>query len=373
MILLLAGTLLYPDTFSSLGFHFGGFRISSTLILFIIALPPVGFYTWRQRRSIHLGMIDALLLAYLVFMTVRGLFAGLHGNDLALLVGFAGYTIMLYYGIAALAQNYTARRAVFFCLAVLGVIIAVYAILEFVVGHNILYEGITAIKVPVKAVSAGYHRSSSTIGHPVALGLFLVQVAPFLFFYFIRAVDFHRRFFWGFALIVTVSALLTTFAKGSWVTALLLIVLGIFLYVWLRPQLSKGLKKAVIGLAVISSLALIIIGATVFQDLKYNTFSNQRRLESYDLRWLMWTNSATVIENHLLTGVGMGVGANDIYRILVQKRESAPDRKMAIDNIYLSTLADEGLIGFVLLGSTFVMIGRQIWKIELVGKNWTLL
>ncbi len=372
VILLLAGTLLYPDTFSSLGFHFDGFRISATLILFIIALPPVGFYAWWLRRSIRLGIIDAFLLAYVAFVTVRGLFAGLHGDELALLVGFACYTIMLYYGIAILAQKNAALRAVFFSLAILGVIIASYAIVEFVAGYNILYGGITAIKVPENLASAGYHRSSSTIGHPVVLGIILVQIIPFLVFYFIRAASFIRRLFWGLAMTVTASALLVTFAKSSWVTALLLLILGIILYIWRRPQFSKQLKAAFTIFTLLCILIITTLGVIGFQDLKYNTFSNQRQRESYDLRWSMWANSLTVIKSHPMMGVGMWEGAADVYKILVQKKEAIRGGNAAISDIYISTLVEEGLIGFILFLLVIFLFSTQAWKMIRINSDHSI-
>src|SRR3990170_2884580 len=72
LIIMIAGTLLYPDTFTRAGLRIGSFRISALALLFFIAAPPVFAYVWRRRGVLKPGIIDVALLLMVGFMTIRG-------------------------------------------------------------------------------------------------------------------------------------------------------------------------------------------------------------------------------------------------------------------------------------------------------------
>src|SRR5665811_1473927 len=95
-IIMIAGTLLYPDTFTSAGFRLGSFRISALALLFFIAAPPVLAYALSRRGALTPGIIDAALLLMVGFMTIRGFAAATNGNEMGLVAAFAVYTILLY-------------------------------------------------------------------------------------------------------------------------------------------------------------------------------------------------------------------------------------------------------------------------------------
>lgn len=371
IVILVAATLLYPESYSSLKLSIGGVRIIPMLVLFALAASPVAFYLWRHRRKLHLGTIDLALLANVCFVTVTGLLFATSASNMGLVLALAGYTVLLYYGVAVVAQNPVAVKTIFYTLAMLGVIIASYAIVEHFVGKNIIYGGITAEKVPIKAESAPYHRSSSSLGNPPALGLFMVQVVPFLLFFFVRASARLKQVLWGAAVMMTLAALLFTFSKGSWIAALVVLVFALFFLARQRRQISSRLKISLIVVFVSCLAAMATVGLSAYRDLSYNVVSQQRQMESFGLRWIQWSHSPASIAAHPLIGVGVWQGAESVFQIMVREGDQHPEKAIPVDNLYLNTLVEEGLVGFFLLGATLALIGIQAWRLIRKGLKYS--
>lgn len=314
-------------------------------------------------------MIDAVLLLLVGFVTLRGLSAAPGRADMGLVIALVAYMLLLYYGMSFLAQDGRSTMAFIYILSALAMVIAGYAVLEFFIGKNIIYGSIVAEKVPVKAASASYHRSGSTLGSPVALGLFLVQVAPLLLFCYFRSPIGRRRIAWGLAVLLSAAALLLTFTKGSWVTALFLTSVMLVFLTWRRRHMSRDLKSGLFVLVAVSLAATLIFGIISFRDLKYNLTSKQREIESYSIRWLLWKGTPALIAAHPIDGVGVWQAQDRLYEILVSEGKDHPNKPLPIDNLYLTTLAEEGFIGLSLGAVTVLLIGRQVWRLIRLDKE----
>jgi len=243
MALLVAGTLIYPDYLVSVGIRVGSFRVSPMGALFVCAAPAIAWFAWKQRRMLQGRALDIMLLSAIIFVAVRGVIAATNGNELGLVVGYAGYVVLLYYGMGIIGQERHGLRTMFIVLVTTGLIAAVYAIIEFAFDRNILYGDIIKEEmVPISPVRGpGYHRSGSTLGAPGALGAFMVQSLPFFLFFFIRAGTTARKVAWGGSIILLFVALLLTYSKGAWSTAAILLAGGLVWLLWRRPAATRSL------------------------------------------------------------------------------------------------------------------------------------
>ena len=352
---LLVGTLLYPDYLISVGLRLGPVRLSPMSLLFVFAAPAVLWFFWKQKATLKYSVVDAVLVTALFFVGIRGAFAATNSNELGLVVGYIGYALLLYYGTAVVGQRKGALRTLFTVLVSLGVIVAVYAVVEFAIGRNIIYEGI--IKENMAPYSgAGYHRSGSTMVQPDSLSAFLVQVSPFFIFFFIKAVG-SRKVAWGAAIVLSMLALLLTYSKGGWGTAAVLVLVGLVLMIKRRPASARPLL-----ITLISGL-LVLGGFTVaFHSTVYaGTLSKARTSESFKPREYMWSRVPETFMENPLIGAGMWQGNAEVIR--VSQAPEAKNRPSSIDNIYLAVLVEQGIIGVLLTSATLILFGSQASKL----------
>jgi len=276
---------------------------------------------------------------------------------MGLLAAYAGYSLAVYYGTAIVAQQKNALRIIMWSVAVIGCLIVLYGLLEFLLNRDIIFEGIID-QDRVSAPGEDYFRIGSTLGHPVALGLFLVQLAPFLIYFLIGSRKKIARIAWSLAILASVVALESTFTKGAWGTALIIGGVAAVVLIWRYPQARR---QVVISFLLIT----LLLGAfsILFSDsVRSGIFSEQRRVESFSPRLYMWERAPLAFLEHPFFGVGMGQGNIEVAKINPDNRKLLL-RPIAIDNLYLTTLVEEGLVGFTLLGATLILIGRQAWML----------
>jgi len=348
---LLAGTLLYPDYLASVGLRAGPVRVSPMGLLFVLAAPSIFLYFWKQKATLKYSAVDAVLVITLLFVGIRGVFAATNSNELGLVVGYIGYVLLLYYGAAVLGQKRGSLRVLFIVLVSMSVIAAAYAVIEFALGRNILYEGIIKASM-VPFPGAGYHRSGSTLGHPGALSAFLVQASPFSIFFFIKSAG-SRKVALGAAIVLSMLALLLTYSKGGWGTAAVLILTGLILIIKRRPASARPML-----ITLISGLLALGIFTIAFHSTVYSgTLSKARTSESFKPREYMWSRVPVTFKENPLIGAGMWQGNAEVIR--VSQAPDAKNRPSSIDNIYLTVLVEQGIIGVILTSATLVLFGIQ--------------
>lgn len=349
--ILLIGTLIYPDYLASVGLRVGSVRVSPMGLLFVLAAPSVFFYFWKQKATLKYSVVDAVLLIALLFVGIRGVSAATNSNELGLVVGYIGYVLLLYYGTAVVGQKKGALQTLFIVLVTMGVIAAIYAVVEFILGRNILYEGIIKASM-VPFPGAGYHRSGSTLGHPGALSAFLVQTSPFSIYFFIKSAGL-RKVALGAIIVLSMLALLLTYSKGGWGTATIMILTGLVLIIKRRPASARPLLITLIAGSLVLGIFTVTFQSTVYSG----TFSKVRTSESFKPREYMWSRvPGTFMENPLI-GAGMWQGNAEVIR--VSQAPEAKNRPSSIDNIYLTVLVEQGIIGVLLIGTTLILFGIQ--------------
>ena len=359
--------LLYPDTPSSNDLIFSGARISIVKIILASFSVPVVIYIILNSGRLHFQYLDAALFAFSSFFIVRGILAAQTFNETGRIIVYFGLAAVIYYGMSILCQKRAFLRFVFFFLGVIGVIISIYALLEFSLRHNMLYEGLDLAKK-----NADFYRSGSTFAHPVILGLFLVQVAPFLVFLFSQENRYRMRIFYLNTIVILTLALGVTFSKSAWATAIVCIVVLSIWVVWKKTNSRKLLLILFIAIAVTFSFFSISLSGTVSSAL----FSAQRNAESYSLRKYVWSIAPAAFIQKPLTGFGMWQGAHALTVMEPsEKGNNALQGKYPIDNLYLTTLVEEGLIGSALLAASLFLIfynGIRTFMLGMRYHSWCI-
>ena len=113
---------------------------------------------------------------------------------------------------------------------------------------------------------------------------------------------------------------------------------------------------------------LLVLGifTVAYQSTVYSgTFSEARTNESFKPRQYMWSRVPVTFKENPLVGAGMWQGNAEVLR--VSQAPEATNRPTSIDNIYLTVLVEQGIIGLFLAGATLILIGIQMLKLLKAG------
>lgn len=358
VLVLVANSHLYPDTATDLALRLGPFRISPLSAVFALTAPQIALYCLWNMKRVRLGVTDLFLVAAITYIVIRGVAVqmGVSINGVGLVVIFGAHVLLIYYGAAILGQSLKVQKVVFVTLTALVVLASVYALVEFAFGRNLIYGSIIK-KSLVPPEGRGYHRAGSLLGHPLALGMFIIQAVPFTAFLLASSRTRKWKLIYGGVIVVTMMALEVTFDKGPWAYAAIvgfLAVLWFFRYV---PSSRRMMSILLLVLAVSLTLLTIAFSSRLYDS----TLSRGRIGQSVSPREYMWSRAPVVFRQFPIFGVGMYQGGpivSDVPPVI-----TGDLKPIAIDNLYLSVLVEQGLAGFILLGTALVLIGRQFWKL----------
>lgn len=355
VIFLVTATLLYPDLYLDSIFSVGSYNIRMLGILFFVTSPAIIVFAWKNRRELSPHHLDVVLLITLGFISIRGLLVAENAFEKGMIISYASYALILYFGVGLIGQRRSAIQKIYLALVVTGMIVSAYAFLEFVLGKNIIFADLLTGKLPHEE----FRRSGSTMVNPVWLGLVLVQIAPFFLFFYSRTKTIPRKGFWFAAINVYALGLIVTFTKGAWLTALLL---SIVVAIWIAYNKSES-RKSVFALLLLSLIPLIVATLVIENTVKYGAFSERRKGGSYITRQYMWERAPRVFVDNPIIGVGIWQGAKRVYDEDDEGTEFNLQAPAAIDNIYISVLVEEGIVGTVLAGVLIVIIYREAWRL----------
>lgn len=362
LLILLSAIFLYPDTPYGPGFTIGAARIGAVKILFLLCSLSILMLIINRRHFLRLCTLDFSIAATIIFFSVRGLLAAETVNEIGRILVYVGLTIIVYYGIAVMAQNRDVDKAIFLFFAVNGVVIGLYALLEFSLNKNLLYDGIDLAKN-----NLNFHRSGSTIAHPVILGLFLVQVAPFLIYMYVEAKTKLKRHLYIGAITILTLALGVTFSKSAWLTALVMIGAVIVWFIFNKPQPRRLLMILFISLGI----TFLVFNLSFSGSVDSALMSDQRMAESISGRKYMWSLAPPAFMEQPLFGFGMWKGGSAIASVELQnKGQEKLGGQRAIDNLYLTTIVEQGLFGSLLALIMITLIFQNGFKLRQKGHGF---
>jgi O-antigen ligase len=294
-------------------------------------LSPIDYFcgglvlatVWRLRQTLHVDVIrtfDPVGLACWVSFIAYGLLnASFQNGDIRPVLRWGEFLVCYFWGFQAVTQSPDMLKQLGRLLAVLGSLIAVLAIIQFIQG-NAYYMNVKTI--------FGQHNITAAflnIAFPVSLAWF--QPLSYLI---------------GAALILC-------YSRGAWVGLITGLVVmwmykkGIWHRTW-QPSPRTGLLLAVVVLLLFCTMTG---GGRPF----------------WSGRDFFLTAGLSVLREHPWIGLGPGNYAQNIASYLsgqlLELYQADPTTWMHLHSFYLQTLVEYGLLGGVFL---FTALGRMTWK-----------
>lgn len=197
-------------------------------------------------------------------------------------------------------------------------------------------------------------RTTGSLGSPNVYGMVALAAGAFLFHMGQTMKDPRLpRWMYSMAFGVSVMAAFVTLSRAAWLAALLAGAVMTLLY----PRAARRTAAAMVGLAVV-----VVLAAPVepLIDRAVDRFYSEQSEESALSRLPVVIASVRMFEAKPVTG--WGFGNFDLYDRQFQGRVGdlfVPDKDHASHNLYLTILAEQGLIGIVLyLGPAVLLLVR---------------
>lgn len=335
--------ILYPETVLHQSVQLAGITITPLVVMAPLAIVSFCWYFMSRRRNFELQPLDLAFLAALGYTVIRSLLAAKANIEIRLALEYAGYGIVTYYGAALLFREPRRLRGFIWVMVVSLLLVSAYEILIYLLQSDPLYGDI----LMNQQKSFDFYRGGSTLGQPVYLGAYLLQVVPLAIWAIFSNKGKPIARLSTVALLAAVLAGLLSFSKSAWIVGGMMAVCLTFL-LWRKINL-----KMVTGAMVI--IVLIVTALVIRGDLGFHLLN---RPESYIGRQYTWKHATEIISEHPLFGVGLFRGSLAI--------ENRTGTEIPVDNYYLTVLVEQGIIGAVLYAMTLALL---FWKALSLWRN----
>lgn len=241
-------------------------------------------------------------------------------------------------------NNHLAKQVLRFMLALLG-----YMYLQRLTGIDLVH-GISA-KLADNRLANGVYRSSAFMAHPLTLGYCLMTCT--LLFYAIASLPSLKaqKKLWLVCTSTSFFSLLLTQSRYPIaITSALILVDSVSSFK--LPKLR----------AIILSISILGAGWWAIHDRVLELTTAKQSIEQSIPRVTFWKVHWNMFLDHPYQGVGLPKSklvSLDYYEKLGYNNAK---RKYSAHNIYLQTLADQGLIGFIGLMSLIICLGIGSWQ-----------
>lgn len=326
-----------------------GFLASVWEELFLLVAIFLVF--WRralgQSSSIHRATpLDAYLFLYLA---VGLLLMSIVDPNPA--VAFAGYRAQVEYTlwfflIFRLVENDEDFRVIFRSFLLLGLLLSLHGIYQYIVAVPIPTSWVTQTEMGVRT------RVFSLTGSPNVFGSLLVLLAPSA-----AAMIYYSRNAWqkvGYLALTGLLclSLLFTFSRGAWVGLVIAVVL-----------FSLYLDRRLLGLMGVAMAGVLALLPSITSRLTYLFTSDYAEASAIGGRAMRWeTGRLLLTEHNPWFGFGLGRfgGAVAMNNKLLDETEEF--KYFYLDNYYLKTMVEMGYIGiaiFLLLIAALLIYGLR--------------
>lgn len=326
------------------------FADESLLLLYLVVFPALYLSqsrTWQPGfHSIYWALAIFLFAQSLSFLVATDLVAFRNFLETDVL----GVLLLILF----LQESANTSNSEFLADSVLWltVLLAALSVIERVVQRNPVMEHNTSvayISPQLVRITEGVYRPYVSFFHPSEAGTFMALGVPFALRRWTR-----RRSFLSFVLLATIAAgVFVNATRGVWVgiaVAMLLLAR--------RPLLI-----------VLSAIPVASIGAALGYFAFRSTPFMQRLTDPNNLysRLVYWTLALKVFAYHPALGVGH-MQFKNVYLAYVHDLSNTAHfdiaKIFAIDNMYLTTLVEHGLIGFIALIATLIILYVSLAKLR---------
>ncbi|ABP67942.1 O-antigen polymerase [Caldicellulosiruptor saccharolyticus DSM 8903] len=220
--------------------------------------------------------------------------------------------------------------------------ISVYIFMMFLISLYGIYQYIIGVEIPSSWIDSSFEtyirtRVYSIIGSPNVLGSLLAMSIPFVIPFVLYEKSISRRIYYFVVLISMIVCLGFTFSRGAWLAFLVSMILyGFFI------------DKRVLALLFSIIVLVPIFAPSILMRILYMLSSQYAKSSARAGRIARWTKAFEILKENLLFGVGFGR-----FGGAVAKRNIAD--AFYVDNFYLKSAVEMGIIGVIIMILTFVM------------------
>lgn len=260
--------------------------------------------------------------------------------------------IILYFCIINVKNKFNVKLFIRFVI-ILGLLVSIYGVIEFIFKKNILYSEIlnNSNYLYNKLVRGNIplsreNRVVSTIGHPVTMGFFLIAPIVFSFMEFSLTKIIWKKLLLLICSLLLIIGLFLTFSRGSWIAILVIF----FIYFWKKRKNILAFLIPVICMFFIifsfsNTIRTTLISRNPESYLKNPTTTN--RIMSY-------LTVSKIFSDYPLLGVG-----NANFRLIRGDYDEFTMSIEAPDNMFLMSIAERGIWGLsILIVILFYILNR---------------
>ena len=212
-------------------------------------------------------------------------------------------------------------------------------------------------------------RAGGTVGHPNCLATYLGLTVPVAFALLFAKLKSRTKYATIAALVLGLSAIVMTQSRGSWVG----LAFSTATVLWLCHR-YKLVSPRVFFAFVMGGVLVAVIMALVFAPMIYNRWFGSQP-EAVDHRFELIDISWEVIKAYPI----FGCGYNNFTEVMMEHNYTAlPDAiKVPVHNVFLLTLAEWGIVGFIVFGFFVIYLiktgvyvikhGREMERLVVVG------
>lgn len=319
-------------------------------------------WLWHHRRTLRTTLGQAPLGWPVLAMLLSGLLSSAGAAQPAASLARTGYYFATG-GLVYLVLTDRERpvRPLLTALLVAAYAVAGYGIVEYVTGaHGIFSASFDPTSPEYRRFAPDpwfERRVMSTLGHPVALGVYLVLVLPVSLAAAMAATGRRMRLLLGLGTALILLALVLTFSRGAWVAA----VVAAGVYLSLRGR--RYLLALPLTLALVAGAALSVAGVSeLARERVRDAYVSYVLNFSATTRGAAYAYGAVIADRQPLTGLGAGMYRYAAYDL---RRELPIPTPLGVldtpDNGYLMALAEGGAVGLLVLLFVLTSLGRLLW------------
>jgi O-antigen ligase/tetratricopeptide (TPR) repeat protein len=312
---------------------------------------------WRRGWHWHRTALDAVVLLWIVSFTLSLLANSEIARRILIGLWYMGLYIGVWYILHDLIANKAATREMLLDGFLIGGMVVLYfayrQLYSFLLTQPDLITALTRLPRPV-----------GTIGNPNALGGLLVVLIPLVAVRLFTVTRRLARLLLAIYLLGALVLLVLSGSRGAWVgTSAGLAAWGLLFLAqrqllsiqrlrawwWTQSSRQKGVTTALIGLIVISGIAVGIV--------LVRSFSAQGR--QLFLRGAIYEAAARMFTEKPLFGHGLFTFGRGLARIQSMPPETAHSHA---HNVPLQIAAELGLVGIMVLTLTLIVLTRAMWR-----------
>jgi O-antigen ligase len=331
----------------------GGVRNEELALMACLVVAATGLWLariWMARASeIHWPPMCWGALAFAVYALAVYPYAPVEYSARNELYRVLIYTLMFF----VVVDNARGRRAetlIAYPLIAIATLVSLYSIYQFLTRSDMVWHFVRPTQY------AG--RGSGTYICPNHLAGFLAITLPLAVAYLFhgRATATAKTLI-GYAALTIAAGLATTVSRGGWAAAgLALIVLFVILFMMRRTNRLPVILALILFVG--GGIGFVIKGTLAASRIELTTAGGKVD----DMRFMMWKSAIGVWRDHPWLGAGPGQFEHQFHKHRPRRLQMHPARA---HNDYLNTLADWGILGFLIVIGTWVAFWftlRAAWR-----------